>query len=95
MQRLVAKYVQDSLDVASLRSQLARNGEPPPQYSSLKSRVDKLEADLGLTPTGLLKNRWEIVADEVAEKREEVATAAAAAPTPPRRRLKVAGDPSE
>ena len=65
MHRLVAKYVQDSLDVATLRSQMHRTGEPPTQYASLKSRVDRLEAELGLTPTGLLKNRWEIVADEV------------------------------
>lgn len=93
LQRLVAKYVQDSVDVASLRSLLARSGEVPSQYGTLKNRLDKLEAELGLTPMGLLKNRWDIVADEVTERREEQA-AAVAAPAAPRRRLKVAGEPS-
>lgn len=93
LQRLVAKYVQDSVDVANLRSQLSRTGDAPSQYASLKNRIDKLEQDLGLTPTGLLKNRWEIVADEVTEKRDEHAAAAApAVPAAARRRLKVAGE---
>lgn len=88
MHRLVAKYVQDSHDVGELRKLMVRTGEPPAQYASLKSRVDRLEAELGLTPTGLLKNRWEIVADEVAERRDE--QAAAPAPASPRRRFTVA-----
>jgi hypothetical protein len=75
-----------------LRSALTRTGEAPAQYSSLKSRIDRLENDLGLTPLGLMKNRWEIVADEVAEKREETAaTATVAVESTPRRRLRVAG----
>jgi hypothetical protein len=93
LERLVAKYVQDSLDVAALRSVMNRTGEPVKQYASLKTRVDRLEAELGLTPMGLLKNRWEIVTDEVSQKREE-STATPAAPAPPatpRRRLSVAG----
>lgn len=89
LHRLVARYVQDCLDVAALRSTLSRTGEVPSQYSSLKSRVDKVEADLGLTPTGLLKNRWEIVTDEVAEQRAEAVVTGS---VPPRRRLKVASD---
>lgn len=94
LHRMVAGYVQDSLDVAALRKTLNETGEAPAQYSSLKSRVDRIAQDLGLTPTGLLKNRWEIVADEVAERRDEQpATAPAAEATAPRRRLKVAGAP--
>lgn len=89
MHRLVAKYVQDSLDVATLRTVMVRTGEPPAQYASLKSRVDRLEAELGLTPMGLLKNRWEIVTDELAEKRDEQPAAAAPAAAP-RRRFTVA-----
>lgn len=89
MHRLVAKYVQDSLDVAALRTVMVRTGEPPAQYASLKSRVDRLEAELGLTPQGMLRNRWEIVADEVAERRDEQPTPAAA-PAAPRRRFTVA-----
>lgn len=89
MQRLVAKYVQDSQDVAELRKTMVRTGEPPAQYASLKSRVDRLEAELGLTPTGMLKNRWEVVADEVAERREEQPETAP--PASPRRVLRVAG----
>lgn len=88
MHRLVAKYVQDNLDVAALRTSMVRSGEPPAQYASLKSRVDRLEAELGLTPQGLLRNRWEIVADEVGEKRDE--KPAAAPPAAPRRRFTVA-----
>ena len=38
--------------------------------------------ELGLTPTGMLKNRWRIKADDVAEKRE-------ARPAKKPRRLKV------
>lgn len=87
MHRLVAKYVQDSHDVATLRSQLTKVGEAPAQYASLKSRLDRLEAELGLTPMGLMKNRWEIVADEVAERRDEQPPAAQASP---RRVLRVA-----
>lgn len=60
MHRLVAKYVQDSLDVATLRSQMTKTGKPPAQYASLKNRIDKLEFELGLTPLGMQKNRWEI-----------------------------------
>lgn len=39
---------------------------------------------LGLSPMAMLRLRWEVVADEVAQKREEKK-----APAPPRRRLKV------
>ena len=96
MQRLVAKYVQDSVDVAGLRKQLQRTGEVPSQYGTLKNRLDKLEAELGLTPIGLLKNRWEIAADEVGERRDERATPApAAASAGARRRLTVAGESSD
>ena len=90
MHRLVAKYVQDSVDVANLRTLMAKSGEPPAQYASLKSRLDRLEAELGLTPTGLLKNRWEIVTDELSEKRDEQPAAPAAAP---RRRLAAVATP--
>jgi hypothetical protein len=91
MHRVVAKYVQDSLDVAALRSVLNATGEAPAQYASLLNRLDKIEAQLGLTPLGLQKNRWVIVTDELAEKREEVTGAPSPAPVAPRRRLKVAG----
>jgi len=43
---------------------------------------------LGLNPTAMLKNRWRVKADEVAEKRTEKASGAETA----RRRLKVADD---
>jgi hypothetical protein len=43
--------------------------------------------ELGLTPTGMLKNRWRIKVDEVAVKRD-----GAADKTKARRRLKVADD---
>lgn len=43
--------------------------------------------ELGLTPTGMLKNRWRIKADEVAVKRDRTAEKVTA-----RRRLKVADD---
>lgn len=43
---------------------------------------------LGLNPTAMLKNRWRVRADEVAEKRTEKT----AAKTSVRRRLKVADD---
>jgi hypothetical protein len=49
-----------------------------------EARLRSLE--LGLTPTGMLKNRWRVRADEVAEKRTEKT----AAKTKARRRLKVA-----
>lgn len=39
---------------------------------------------LGLSPMAMLRLRWEVVADEVGQKREEKK-----APAPPRRRLKV------
>jgi hypothetical protein len=44
--------------------------------------------ELGLTPTGMLKNRWRIKADEVAVKRDDKT----ADKTKARRRLKVADD---
>jgi hypothetical protein len=95
MNRLVAKYVQDSLDVAALRAVMSKTGEPPAQYASLKSRLDRLEQELGLTPTGMLKNRWEIVRDEVGEKRQEAEETSKTPPAAaPRRRLKVAGGSS-
>ena len=49
-----------------------------------EARLRSLE--LGLTPTGMLKNRWRVRADEVAEKRTEKT----APKTTARRRLKVA-----
>lgn len=90
MQRIVAKYVQDSHDVATLRTVMTKTGGPPPQYAALKSRLDKLEQDLGLTPIGMQKNRWEIAPDEVAQKREEAAPDGPAEPPPARRVLRVA-----
>lgn len=50
----------------------------------------QLEDRLGLTPMAMLRLRWEITSDEVAEKREDKAPAPA--PASPRRRLKVADD---
>lgn len=49
-----------------------------------EARLRSLE--LGLTPTGMLKNRWRLAADETAEKRETKA------PKRKTRRLKVVDD---
>ena len=49
-----------------------------------EARLRSLE--LGLTPTGMLKNRWRLAADDVAEKRAE------RAPKRKPRRLKVVDD---
>lgn len=52
----------------------------------LLGEVRQLEDRLGLSPMAMLRLRWEISSDEVAEKRTEKAPAATSA----RRRLKVA-----
>ena len=55
--------------------------------AAILGEVRQLEQQLGVTPKAMRDLRWEIVADEVAERREEKAQPAAARPT---RRLKVA-----
>jgi hypothetical protein len=51
----------------------------------LLGEVRQLEDRLGLTPMAMLRMRWEIAPDEVAEKRAESSTVPAV-----RKRLKVA-----
>lgn len=53
--------------------------EDPKSTVALLSEVRQLEDRLGLTPMSMLRLRWEVKADEVAEKRGE------AAPAPTRR----------
>lgn len=60
--------------------------------AAILGEVRQLEQQLGVTPKAMRDLRWEIVADEVAERREEKAQPAAARPT---RRLKVAPDAVE
>lgn len=52
---------------------------------AMLAEVRQLEDRLGLTPMAMLRLRWEVAADEVAEARDERPAAA------PRRRLKVVG----
>lgn len=81
MTRLVARYVMV----------LCLVEDPETTSAALLGEVRQLEDRLGLSPMAMLRLRWEVVADEVAEKRE------AKAPATPkgRRRLKVAGDAVE
>lgn len=45
--------------------------EQPDATAKMLSEVRQLEDRLGLTPMSMLRLRWEVKADEVAEKREE------------------------
>ena len=56
--------------------------------AALLAQATSLEDRLGLTPMAMLRLRWEVVADEVADARTDVRPAASAAP----RRLKVVAD---
>lgn len=61
---------------------------PESMTAALLGEARQMEDRLGLTPMSMLRLRWEIAADEVAEKRTEKTTTAAK--TTARRRLKVA-----
>ena len=71
--RVVANYVRFSV--------LAEDGD-------VKSATEARQCEdrLGLNPAAMLRNRWRIKADDLADKRETVS-----APTRKRRTLKVAG----
>ena len=58
--RTVARYVRFLVEA-----------EKPESSVALLSEVRQLEDRLGLTPMSMLRLRWEVKADEVAEKREE------------------------
>ena len=74
--RVVARYVH-----------ILKMCEQPEQMTAaLLSEARQMEDRLGLTPMSMLRLRWEIASDEVAEKR----TTKAAPKTTARRRLKVA-----
>ena len=60
--------------------------------ASMLGEVRQLEQQLGVTPKAMRDLRWEIVADEVGERREERQVVA---PSRPRRRLKLAPDAVE
>jgi hypothetical protein len=87
---VVARYVKTSMAVEKMLSVVTATGKTPQGLSSMQSEIRQIEDRLGLTPMAKLRLRWEVSADELAEKREEQ-TAPPAAPSPPRRRLKVAG----
>lgn len=74
--RTVARYVRALV-----------KAERPGAASFLLSEVRQLEDRLGLTPMAMLRLRWEIAPDEVAEQRE----AAPASTEDRRRRLTAAG----
>lgn len=76
--RVVARYVR----LLSLVEGPADDEDRAPRTSAtlLLGEVRQLEDRLGLTPMAMLRLRWEIVADDLAEKREGSA--------PTRRRLK-------
>lgn len=74
--RVVARYVH----ILELCEQ------PESMTAALLAEARQMEDRLGLTPMSMLRLRWEIAADEVAEKRSEKAPAKTSA----RRRLKVA-----
>jgi hypothetical protein len=76
--RVVARYVHI----------LALCEDPDSISAALLSEARQMEDRLGLTPMSMLRLRWEIAADEVAEKRSEKT----ATKTTARRRLKVADD---
>lgn len=74
------------LHEVALYVRVVRLAETGDMKAITEARLRALE--LGLTPTGMLKNRWRIAADEVGEKRTEKT----APKTKARRRLKVADD---
>lgn len=74
--RVVARYVH----ILTLCEQ------PAEMTAALLGEARQMEDRLGLTPMSMLRLRWEIAADEVAEKRTE----RTATKTKTRRRLKVA-----
>lgn len=73
--RVVARYVHI----------LTLCGNPESMTAALLGEARQMEDRLGLTPMSMLRLRWEIAADEVAEQR-------AATPKKARRRLVVADD---
>ena len=55
-----------------------------------RGSLHRFADQIGLTPAGLRENGWQIVRDEVAERRAE--QVAVESPAKPQRRLRVAGD---
>lgn len=70
---VIARYVRTALQAESL------DHDTSVAMSNIKGEARQLEMQLGLTPKALQGLHWEIVADELEEKREAA---------PPRRRLK-------
>jgi hypothetical protein len=62
--RVVARYARLLLEAEQPEASVARLGE-----------VRRLEDRLGLAPMAMLRLRWEIAADEVAEQRQQAARA--------------------
>lgn len=75
--RVVARYVQ-----------ILQLCESDAMSAALLGEARQMEDRLGLSPMSMLRLRWEIASDEVAEKRSEKTPPKSAA----RRRLKVADD---
>jgi hypothetical protein len=73
--RVVASYVRFSV--------LAEDGD-----MKAATEARQCEDRLGLNPAAMLRNRWRIKSDDLADKRDSETTAR---PAPKRRRLKVAG----
>lgn len=61
--RTVARYVR-----------VLYEAEKPSATASIQSEARQLEDKLGLTPMSMLRLRWEVVADEVTERRDDKAT---------------------
>lgn len=61
--------------------------DDPEAGAAILGEARQMEDRLGLTPMAMLRLRWEVSADEVAERRETET-----APAPKRRTLKVVGD---
>jgi len=64
----VARYVRNCLLVEN-------DSHTTVALAHLHSEIRQLEDRLGLSPLALLRLRWEIVPDEVAEKKEEKSSA--------------------
>lgn len=66
IETVVARYVRLALQAEDSGSKLSV------AESNVKGAVTALEKELGLSPAALKRLEWEIVADEVGDKREEV-----------------------
>ncbi len=64
----------------------------PDANASLVAQLHRFRDQIGLTPAGLRENGWEIVADELDERRVSVSAEAVNQPKPVRRLRAVSGD---